>query len=287
MLTIDLTKSAGEPEVSGKLYLHLSYTAPVQLPRPAPSGSFRAATSLAHLPLVPNFTILHDSRSLIQIASTLETARPTSAAAVRLQPHLAVNTKPIVPKPENALGPSAVSDGYLDELNPLPDSCERRLDQRSRPNYVDHVTQRSLPLPSSVALPPKTRLSNPDVSSDAIERMSNTQAAASAVHSGASLGPLPAGWHKLFNENGRPYYADDNTRTTSWMDPRRTLTPQAKSILTASNRGPLPSGWEMRLRIEGDIYFLDHSTRTTTWDDPRVPKPVEDSVGGQSSHRVR
>lgn len=107
----------------------------------------------------------------------------------------------------------------------------------------------------------------------------------------------------------RPYFIDHNTRTTTWVDPRRIQTvritvppPHSASgssvpsgsatssqssaaattnipiqVLeqTVSQLGPVPSGWEMRLTQAGRVYFVDHNTKTTTWDDPRLPSSVE------------
>lgn len=32
-------------------------------------------------------------------------------------------------------------------------------------------------------------------------------------------GPLPPGWERRFTNDGRPYYVDHTTRTTSWIKP--------------------------------------------------------------------
>ncbi|KZP20836.1 HECT-domain-containing protein [Athelia psychrophila] len=103
----------------------------------------------------------------------------------------------------------------------------------------------------------------------------------------AGTGTLPAGWEERYTPEGRPYYVDHNTRTTTWVDPRRqtiirvmgpngqnnTLQPQ-----TISQLGPLPSGWEMRLTSTARVYFVDHNTKTTTWDDPRLPSTLDSNV---------
>jgi hypothetical protein len=73
---------------------------------------------------------------------------------------------------------------------------------------------------------------------------------------------------------GRPYFVDHNTRTTTWVDPRRqqyisTIGPGSNlqvQVQPVSSLGPLPSGWEMRLTSTGRVYFVDHNTKTTTWD---------------------
>ncbi|GAA6057773.1 hypothetical protein JCM3770_006839 [Rhodotorula araucariae] len=109
--------------------------------------------------------------------------------------------------------------------------------------------------------------------------------ASSATTQGS--GPLPAGWEQRFTPEGRPYFVDHNTRTTTWVDPRRqqllrvmgpngnNLTVQPQSV---SQLGPLPSGWEMRLTSTARVYFVDHNTKTTTWDDPRLPSSLDQNV---------
>ncbi|SCV66926.1 BQ2448_5572 [Microbotryum intermedium] len=112
-------------------------------------------------------------------------------------------------------------------------------------------------------------------------------AGASSSSTTAGQGPLPAGWEQRFTPEGRPYFVDHNTRTTTWVDPRRqqllrvmgpngnNLTVQPQSV---SQLGPLPSGWEMRLTSTARVYFVDHNTKTTTWDDPRLPSSLDQNV---------
>lgn len=103
------------------------------------------------------------------------------------------------------------------------------------------------------------------------------------------VGPLPSGWEQRNTPEGRPYFVDHNSRTTTWVDPRRqqilrimgpngnnsSLTVQPQSV---SQLGPLPSGWEMRLTSTARVYFVDHNTKTTTWDDPRLPSSLDQNV---------
>ncbi|KAN0066446.1 hypothetical protein ACQY0O_000540 [Thecaphora frezii] len=103
----------------------------------------------------------------------------------------------------------------------------------------------------------------------------------------AGSGPLPAGWEQRNTPEGRAYFVDHNTRTTTWVDPRRqqilrimgpngnNLTVQPQSV---AQLGPLPSGWEMRLTSTARVYFVDHNTKTTTWDDPRLPSSLDQNV---------
>ncbi|CAG8817851.1 15396_t:CDS:2, partial [Cetraspora pellucida] len=63
----------------------------------------------------------------------------------------------------------------------------------------------------------------------------------------AGFGPLPSGWEQRTAPEGRPYFVDNNIRTTAWQQP-------------VSQLGPLPSGQEM---------YLTSTTR-------RISKRVED-----------
>ncbi|XP_034282608.1 NEDD4-like E3 ubiquitin-protein ligase WWP2 isoform X3 [Pantherophis guttatus] len=81
------------------------------------------------------------------------------------------------------------------------------------------------PQPSVAHPPPEAEEPAPDV-----------QASQGAVQ---ALETLPAGWEQRELPNGRVYYVDHNTKSTTW-------------------ERPLPPGY----------YFVDHNTRTTTWQRP-------------------
>uniref|UniRef100_A0A4W3J1T1 E3 ubiquitin-protein ligase n=1 Tax=Callorhinchus milii TaxID=7868 RepID=A0A4W3J1T1_CALMI len=72
--------------------------------------------------------------------------------------------------------------------------------------------------------------------------------------------PLPPGWEKRVDQRGRFYYVDHNTRTTTWQRPTAEMIQES----------PLPPGWEMKYTSEGVRYFVDHNTRSTTFKDPRT-----------------
>ncbi|KAI6039009.1 hypothetical protein EDC04DRAFT_2568944, partial [Pisolithus marmoratus] len=100
-------------------------------------------------------------------------------------------------------------------------------------------------------------------------------------------GSLPLGWEERCTPEGRPYYVDHNTLTTTWVDPRRhtvvrVMGPNGQSTSLQSQPmsqlGPLPSGWEMSLTPTAGVYFVDHNTKTTTWDDPRLPSSLDANV---------
>jgi len=82
--------------------------------------------------------------------------------------------------------------------------------------------------------------------------------------------------------NGRVFFIDHNTKSTTWIDPRTNKpspAPQPNHVpntLLASvidDLGPLPDGWEERVHTDGRIFFIDHNTQTTQWDDPRMSNP--------------
>jgi atrophin-1 interacting protein 5 (WW domain-containing E3 ubiquitin protein ligase 1) len=97
------------------------------------------------------------------------------------------------------------------------------------------------------------------------------------------LGPLPEGWEKRVEPNGRVYFVNHKNRTTQWEDPRTqgcvsflvnssNLSINLMSFLfifRMNQEDPLPPGWEMRITDDGVHYFVDHNTRTTTFQDPR------------------
>uniref|UniRef100_A0A6M2DTZ5 E3 ubiquitin-protein ligase n=1 Tax=Xenopsylla cheopis TaxID=163159 RepID=A0A6M2DTZ5_XENCH len=83
-----------------------------------------------------------------------------------------------------------------------------------------------------------------------------------------ALGPLPAGWEKRMQPEGRVYFVNHKNRTTQWEDPR--TQGQESSV---PDEPPLPPGWEIRHTEDGVQYFVDHNTRTTTFQDPRPGAP--------------
>uniref|UniRef100_A0A8P4GH37 HECT-type E3 ubiquitin transferase n=1 Tax=Dicentrarchus labrax TaxID=13489 RepID=A0A8P4GH37_DICLA len=84
-------------------------------------------------------------------------------------------------------------------------------------------------------------------------------------------GFLPTGWEVRSAPNGRPFFIDHNTKTTTWEDPRLKIPVQKRrrASLDPSDLGPLPPGWEERVHTDGRIFYIDHSA-TTQWDDPRL-----------------
>lgn len=205
--------------------------------------------------------------------------RPTPAQSVPIQPQ----NSPQNPRPiSTAVGVGAPQQRLIDDEqgNPLPHGFERRSDSQGRWYYVDHNTRSTAwtppqqnqlntrPVSQASSLQPPTRVTSVNTSSAA------STAGASDQSSPYADVPLPLGWEERRTAEGRPYFVDHHTRTTTWTDPRRTTQPPPSAVVrpvTNPNLGPLPSGWEMRLTSTGRVYFVDHNTRTTAWDDPRLP----------------
>lgn len=81
-----------------------------------------------------------------------------------------------------------------------------------------------------------------------------------------NISSLPPGWEVRQTPTGRLYYVNHNTRTTSWLDPRRLIAePQCAPFPLEG----LPFGWDASFTASGTMYFIDHNTRTTTFRDPR------------------
>ncbi|CAL5873477.1 uncharacterized protein PFLUO_LOCUS7756 [Penicillium psychrofluorescens] len=216
------------------------------------------------------------------------------------------------------------ASSFEDSQGRLPAGWERREDNLGRTYYVDHNTrtttwqrpsanynaqaqrsqneatmQRERRAHESRMLPEDRTGSNSPNPPDATQTPpppagSSAANAVSMMATGATTagtGELPPGWEQRNTPEGRPYFVDHNTRTTTWVDPRRQqyIRMFAQGQATGGNNttiqqqpvsqlGPLPSGWEMRLTNTARVYFVDHNTKTTTWDDPRLPSSLDQGV---------
>ncbi|MFT7797183.1 hypothetical protein Z043-115971 [Arapaima gigas] len=83
---------------------------------------------------------------------------------------------------------------------------------------------------------------------------------------------MPPGWEIRSTPDGRPFFIDHNTKTTTWEDPRLKLPVHVRRrpSLDPTDLGPLPPGWEERVHSDGRIFYIDHNTKTTQWEDPRL-----------------
>lgn len=94
---------------------------------------------------------------------------------------------------------------------------------------------------------PTTTPTTPTTTTTASSRASS----AAGNRTSTSTSNLPPNWESRTDANGRVYYIDHLTRSTSWERPQA-----------------LTSGWERRVDTRGRVYYVDHNTRTTTWQCP-------------------
>ncbi|KAM9800707.1 itchy E3 ubiquitin protein ligase a isoform X1 [Syngnathus typhle] len=156
----------------------------------------------------------------------------------------------------------------------LPSGWERRVDPMGRVYFVDHITRTTTwqrPTQESVRNYEEWQHQRSQLQG-AMQQFNQRfiygfqiqdQLAATSNKEFDPLGPLPRGWEKRTDTNGRVYFVHHPTRTTQWEDPR------TQGLL---NDKPLPEGWEMRFTVDGIPYFVDHNRRTTTYIDPRTGK---------------
>uniref|UniRef100_A0ABM5FUA0 HECT-type E3 ubiquitin transferase n=1 Tax=Pogona vitticeps TaxID=103695 RepID=A0ABM5FUA0_9SAUR len=87
---------------------------------------------------------------------------------------------------------------------------------------------------------------------------------------------LPPGWEMRIAPNGRPFFIDHNTKTTTWEDPRLKFPVhlRSKGALNPNDLGPLPPGWEERIHVDGRTFYIDHNNKITQWEDPRLQNPA-------------
>uniref|UniRef100_A0A8C0HL90 E3 ubiquitin-protein ligase n=1 Tax=Buteo japonicus TaxID=224669 RepID=A0A8C0HL90_9AVES len=155
-------------------------------------------------------------------------------------------------------------------------SWERRVDNMGRIYYVDHFTRTTTwqrPTLESVRNYEQWQLQRSQLQG-AMQQFNqrfiygNQDFSSTQNKEFDPLGPLPHGWEKRTDSNGRVYFVNHNTRITQWEDPR------SQGQL---NEKPLPEGWEMRFTVDGIPYFVDHNRRTTTYIDPRTGKSALDN----------
>ncbi|KAJ3753770.1 hypothetical protein F5878DRAFT_629384 [Lentinula raphanica] len=308
MITRDLTMSSNNLAVHGKLLFGFSLTSrpPPPTPQIADSNNFQmSAADTAHLSSSASSSGMTMDRirstsalprtydnefSRTQHLAPSQSLRPASSSA-----NLTSSMPQRFPQPEVAgrpvstagvTNPTPARIVADDEGNLLPDGWERRVDPHGRTYYVDHNTRSTTwyrPNQSNRTsqVPQQSPARNPSaISTTTTTTTATTSPSSAPPSSGYNDVPLPLGWEERRTPEGRPYFVDHTNRTTTWVDPRRTIHQPAIAPATNvnSNLGSLPSGWEMRLTSTGRVYFVDHNTRTTSWDDPRLPTNVDDNA---------
>lgn len=327
MLTRDLKKAADNLVVNGKLIINLStnLTRPARTQagpaNAAPTGLAPQASTLS------SSSLADGGRPVSALSSHSGAPGAGAQAQLPHRPAAATAGSSAGPSNGMTSaypGRAATSQlsPFEDAHGPLPAGWERREDNLGRTYYIDHnrrttswkrpsangtvesrgereaATQverqrhlnRTLPEDRTGASSPTLSQQSSPPQQSQQGQGSPPQSSSQMVTSGATApgtGELPPGWEQRFTPEGRPYFVDHNTRTTTWVDPRRHQYVRVYSPNNNSNGfqqqpvsqlGPLPSGWEMRLTNTARVYFVDHNTKTTTWDDPRLPSSLDQNV---------
>ncbi|XP_076869959.1 itchy E3 ubiquitin protein ligase a [Brachyhypopomus gauderio] len=262
--------------------------------RPPPASPQRPSSSIASS---PGSTPSHGSCApspetspRICVSREPESQAPTtgstsgSGQTLRVSPTLhrmnPINTGPLPPGWEQRVDQNG-RVYFVDHIEkrttwerpePLPPGWERRVDPMGRVYYVDHISRTTTwQRPTAESVRNYEEWQNQRSQLQGAMHLFNQrfiyglqdQLAPTATKEFDPLGPLPQGWEKRTDSNGRMYFVHHPTRTTQWEDPR------TQGLL---NEKPLPEGWEMRFTVDGIPYFVDHNRRTTTYIDPRTGK---------------
>lgn len=330
MLTRDLKKSNDNLVVHGKLIINLSTNLSAPHPSQQNGLHRQHAQSPTSSGLVPQVAA-SAAQSQPGPSHLDPSHPPASSSSLNQRTHSAAQSPsshaPVNGAATAGSGAAARSNfsSFEDNQGRLPAGWERREDNLGRTYYVDHNTRtttwsrpsanyneqaqrtqreanmqlerrahQSRMLPedrtgaNSPNLPDTQQANTPPSGSGSNANAASMMATGATT---AGTGELPPGWEQRTTPEGRPYFVDHNTRTTTWVDPRRqqyirmiqgqnatgnnNTTIQQQPV---SQLGPLPSGWEMRLTNTARVYFVDHNTKTTTWDDPRLPSSLDQGV---------
>ncbi|KAI0060809.1 HECT-domain-containing protein [Artomyces pyxidatus] len=308
------------PNNASSLSVNTSSAPPTTAALSRTSSSHATAQQEATPPVMsmPTPAIPHDQEQAPAVTAPRPVSLSSTSAPAGGPPRAAGQTAPGVVSPgQTAAANNAAHHNFNpneDQYGPLPTGWERRIDPLGRTYYVDHNTRSTTWNRPSQSVAANTHAQEGEMNTardqhsrriladDLLEagaqrgaaaaatQTTNTAAAAVAASTNATTagsGNLPAGWEERYTPEGRPYYVDHNTRTTTWVDPRRqtiirVMGPNGQNTAlqpqTISQLGPLPSGWEMRLTSTARVYFVDHNTKTTTWDDPRLPSSLDSNV---------
>ncbi|XP_074862535.1 E3 ubiquitin-protein ligase NEDD4 isoform X2 [Carettochelys insculpta] len=158
----------------------------------------------------------------------------------------------------------------------LPPGWEERRDEKGRSYYIDHNSRTTTWVKPVVQTIIETTQQS-TVQSTSTGRQPPTASSDSALQPSnqppeADQGFLPKGWEVRHAPNGRPFFIDHNTKTTTWEDPRSKNPAhlRKRTSLDPVDLGPLPPGWEERTHTDGKIFYINHNTKKTQWEDPRL-----------------
>uniref|UniRef100_A0A7M4EZB2 E3 ubiquitin-protein ligase n=1 Tax=Crocodylus porosus TaxID=8502 RepID=A0A7M4EZB2_CROPO len=150
----------------------------------------------------------------------------------------------------------------------LPPGWEERQDEKGRSYYIDHNSRTTTWIKPVV----QTTVETGQLSTVQSTSTGQQPPSSDSSQSETDQGLLPKGWEVRHAPNGRPFFIDHNTKTTTWEDPRLKIPAhlRRKTSLDPTDLGPLPPGWEERTHTDGRIFYINHNTKKTQWEDPRL-----------------
>uniref|UniRef100_UPI00398F6AE2 E3 ubiquitin-protein ligase NEDD4-like isoform X2 n=1 Tax=Pristiophorus japonicus TaxID=55135 RepID=UPI00398F6AE2 len=158
----------------------------------------------------------------------------------------------------------------------LPPGWEEKKDDKGRAYYVNHNNRttswtRPVMQTTSEAVQPKPCRSPTAYLPPPISPQDSPQNSPSHQRK-YEMGFLPPGWEIRSITNGRSFFIDHNSKTTTWEDPRLKIPVHMRQrpSLDPLDLGPLPPGWEERTHSDGRVFYIDHNTKATQWEDPRL-----------------
>ncbi|KFV55853.1 E3 ubiquitin-protein ligase NEDD4, partial [Gavia stellata] len=157
----------------------------------------------------------------------------------------------------------------------LPPGWEERQDEKGRSYYIDHNSRTTTwikPVVQIATEPGQLAAQSISIGRQLQATSSDSSQQSSQQQPEMEQGFLPKGWEVRHAPNGRPFFIDHNTKTTTWEDPRLKTSahPRRKTSLDPVDLGQLPPGWEERTHTDGRIFFINHNTKKTQWEDPRL-----------------
>ncbi|CAN9504289.1 unnamed protein product [Ophioblennius macclurei] len=191
-------------------------------------------------------------------------------------------TRPIVQLTEDGPSTSASASGGASALAPpsTPSSSSNSSNNHLHEPQVRRP--RSLSSPTVTLSTPLEGANNIQVRRAVKDTLSNPQSPQPSPYSSpksqhkTQQSFLPPGWEMRIAPNGRPFFIDHNSRTTTWEDPRLKypVHMRNKNSMEPGELGPLPPGWEERVHTDGRTFYIDHNTKNTQWEDPRLQSPA-------------
>ncbi|KAM4533028.1 E3 ubiquitin-protein ligase NEDD4-like isoform 7-T7 [Fundulus diaphanus] len=194
-------------------------------------------------------------------------------------------TRPIVQLTEDGASTSAaaVASGAASALVPASTPSSSSSNASNHHLHEPQVRRpRSLSSPTVTLSTPLEGANNIQVRRAVKDTLSNPQSPQLSPYSSpksqhkTQQSFLPPGWEMRIAPNGRPFFIDHNSRTTTWEDPRLKypVHMRNKNSMEPGELGPLPPGWEERVHTDGRTFYIDHNTKTTQWEDPRLQSPA-------------